>query len=214
MKKKGDEVPEVKRTGSYCHHCANATSFYLYRVEEYERLGEVNGYFHFATCDLCNGPAVFLRVDSDEDPEPEFSRLFPESKNALSCELPEEVARSYREVIACEESAVPLACAVMVGRTLEAVCREHFASEKSMSIFNGIRKLYEEGIVSEQLKEWADELRVLRNIGAHAVGEDISVADARESVSFLRAILENLYDLRPRFEQFKARRASSDGDRD
>lgn len=205
VRKKDDSAPEIKRTGSFCHNCGTATSFYLYNPDEFERGGKKE-YFHFATCEMCGAPGVFLRTDLDEDPEPRFNRIFPESRNALSCSLPPSVERSYAEVLTCEEASAPLACVVMVGRTLEAACKEHFSTQKGITIFKGIQQLYEEGLISEQLKEWADELRVLRNIGAHAVTEDVSPVDAREAVNFLRAILENLYDLGPRFNEFKTRR--------
>lgn len=97
----------------------------------------------------------------------------------------------------------------MVGRTLEAVCVEHFPESSKLTIFKGIELLHNEGIISNQLKEWADQLRVLRNIGAHATTEMVSDEDAREALDFLKAILENLYDLSPKFDSFMARRSSN-----
>lgn len=114
--------------------------------------------------------------------------------------------QSYKEALRCEEAEAWLACVVMVGRTLEAISREHFPSDKALTTFSGINRLHDEGIISDQLKTWADELRVLRNIGAHATPNQVSEADAREAVDFLKAILENVYDLTPKFEAFKQRR--------
>lgn len=113
--------------------------------------------------------------------------------------------QSYKEALRCEEAEAWLACVVMVGRTLEAISREHFPSDKTLTTFSGINRLHDEGIISDQLKTWADELRVLRNIGAHATPNQVSEADAREAVDFLKAILENVYDLAPKFEAFKQR---------
>jgi hypothetical protein len=73
-------------------------------------------------------------------------------------------------------------------------------------VYKGIEKLHEQGVISDQIYTWANELRILRNLGAHASGETIKEEDARESLDFLKAILENVYDLTPKFEAFKLRR--------
>lgn len=54
------------------------------------------------------------------------------------------------------------------------------------------------GLISEELLEWSNELRVLRNLGAHATSEKITGQDANEAIDFLQAILETLYHLRPK----------------
>jgi hypothetical protein len=95
----------------------------------------------------------------------------------------------------------------MVGRTLEAVCKEFDPNTKS--VFEGLKSLHVKGIISTELLEWATELRVLRNLGAHATTPKIEVFDALGALDFLQAILEILYDLRPRFEQFKKRRKTA-----
>jgi hypothetical protein len=204
-RKRQDEEQSPLRVGSFCSHCDNPTSFYLYKLAEYRRKGEP-AFFHFGTCELCGGPAIFLRTDGDADPEPSFLKAFPVHKNSVTFELPSLARQSYAEALRCEEAKAWLACVVMVGRTLEAVCKEHFPNDKAASIFKGIEKLYQQGIISEQLKAWADELRILRNVGAHASETVVSETDAKEAIDFLKAILENLYDLSPKFEAFKSRR--------
>jgi Domain of unknown function (DUF4145) len=52
-------------------------------------------------------------------------------------------------------------------------------------------------VISDQLKLWADQLRVLRNIAAHATNDTVTIDDAREAMDFMKAILENVYDLGP-----------------
>jgi hypothetical protein len=92
----------------------------------------------------------------------------------------------------------------MVGRTLEAVCKEFEPTTRT--VYDGLKSLHAKGFISNELLEWATELRVLRNLGAHATNEKIDVLDATGALDFLQAILEILYDLRPKFEQFKKRR--------
>ena len=206
MARKDKEPNEIKNVGSYCSHCENPTAFFLYKAAEFERRGEALTYY-FGTCQYCNGPGIFTTSDSPDEARPEsLRRVFPLHRSMLACQLPVIAQKSYEEALRCEEAKAWLASVVMVGRTLEAVCKEHFPEEKSLSIFRGIDRLYAEGIISEQLKTWANELRILRNIGAHATEIEVSEPDAKEAIDFLRAILENLYDLTPKFTEFKARR--------
>jgi hypothetical protein len=83
------------------------------------------------------------------------------------------------------------------------------ADPNTKSIFEGLKSLHVKGIISTELLEWATELRVLRNLGAHATSQKNEVFDALGALDFLQAILEILYDLRPRFEQFKKRRKTA-----
>ncbi len=199
---------ETERLGGYCIHCESPSSFFLYRSDHFDLRG-VPYVYRFASCDRCSGPAVFWAEHAEGYDEEDLAlhRVFPRHRASLACALPKIAEQSFNEAMRCEEAKAWLAAVVMVGRTLEAVCQEHFSQEKGLTIFKGIELLFKEGLISEQLKSWADELRILRNIGAHATDVDVDEKDAKEAIDFLRAILENLYDLTPKFESFKARRA-------
>jgi uncharacterized protein YutE (UPF0331/DUF86 family) len=95
----------------------------------------------------------------------------------------------------------------MVGRALEAVARDY--DSRVRTIATGIKKMHEAGAISKELFDWANELRLLRNIGAHAFEKDVEEVDAREALDFLQAILETIYHLRPMFQKRKERKRSS-----
>lgn len=206
MAKSVKEKKEREYAGAFCPHCEKSSAFFLYKPEEFQSCGRTVRYY-FGSCYQCKGPAVFLeRTEKRGKGAESLARAYPLHRAALSCQLPTIAEQSYAEALRCEEAKAWLACVVMIGRTLEAVCKEHFQDQKGLSVFAGIAKLHEQGLISEQLKIWADELRILRNVGAHATQVTVAEQDAREALDFLRAILENLYDLSPKFAQFKARR--------
>lgn len=207
-KKKAEE--ERKHEGAYCINCKSPSAFYIYSPDDCQNYFGKPVRFHHASCKRCEAPALFA-IDLDEDGEERgaLNKIFPLHRNALSCTLPAEARRSYEEALVCEESGASLATVVMVGRTLEAVCKEHFPDSKNLTVFNGIERLHKDGVISDQLRSWADQLRVLRNIGAHASSDIVVVADAAEALDFLKAILENVYDLSPKFKQLVARRATN-----
>jgi hypothetical protein len=88
---------------------------------------------------------------------------------------------------------------------LEAVAKEFDPSNKVLA--TALREMLKNGIISQDIFDWANELRIVRNLAAHAQGDRISREDAVEGLDFAQAILEILYELRPKFDEMKKRRA-------
>jgi len=64
------------------------------------------------------------------------------------------------------------------------------------------------GLIDATIAEWADALRVLGNEGAHYTGKQVPRADAEDALAFAEALLDHIYVLRKRFEEFANRRAA------
>lgn len=118
--------------------------------------------------------------------------------------LPSRVGESFREAALCEGVGAWLATAVMVRRTLEAIAKEFDASVKTLVA--GLDTLRTNGLISEELHQWGTELRFIGNIGAHATDDVITRQDAQDAMEFLRAIVETIYLLRPKFQEMQLRR--------
>jgi hypothetical protein len=161
--------------------------------------------YTFAYCDHCNVPSLFIREDFGLGFEfDDYYRIYPANERNLGFDVPDIVKQSYDEAVKCENAKIWIAAVVMVGRALEAVCKDAFPESKT--IHSGLQKMKDNGLISEELLEWSNELRSLRNLGAHATSEKISSEDAIEAIDFLQAILETLYHLRPKFKKMKERR--------
>lgn len=120
--------------------------------------------------------------------------------------LPPLVQESYEEALRCGEAEAWLASAVMVRRTLEAVGRQF--DPKARSPVEALKAMKTQGVISDELFEWGEALRFLGNISAHPTDKDrISEQDARDALDLARAIIETIYDLRPKFTAMKQRRA-------
>jgi hypothetical protein len=190
----------------FCKHCEAHRNFRSLSVTEV-RSDAFPEQFTFAACEACSYPAVYLREDYDLGAgfdDDEYYRVYPPHERAVSFALPGIVKESYEEAVRCEVHKSWIACVTMVGRTLEAVTKEYAPSEKSM--FGGLKRMYDDGAISQEIHDWANELRAIRNIGAHATQQKLSRQDARESLDFLQAILETIYYMRPKFVAMKARR--------
>ncbi|NGM83391.1 DUF4145 domain-containing protein [Paenibacillus sp. 7124] len=94
----------------------------------------------------------------------------------------------------------------MCGRVIESICKDH--NTKSGNLLNGLKILLEKQIIDKKIYDWADALRLHRNIGAHANEEVIIKEDARDLLDFSFAICNYVYILTLKFKSFMARKQS------
>lgn len=194
----------IHHFANYCSHCEDSTTFVIDKVHTLPDEGPPEEYT-FAHCEVCNYPAIFFREDmGDGFDQDAYYRMFPSQDRHIGYFLPPVIRDSYEEAVQCEKSKTAIAALTMVGRTLEAICKEFDPNTKS--IYDGLKSLQSKGIISQELLDWANALRALRNTAAHATTMKIEMQDATDSLDFLQAILEILFELRPRFEKFQKRK--------
>lgn len=156
---------------------------------------------HFGVCAVCDSPALLAEPN---DQTHKIQQLYPIPPGQINITLPGKVEKSYREVKKCAEAGVWLATAVMVRRTLEAIGKEFDPTAKTL--FDGLRQMRDNGVISEEMWQWGDALRFIGNIGAHPTDDDVSAQDGKEAIEFLDAIIEIIYHLRPKFQAMLSRR--------
>ena len=167
--------------------------------------GEPTVFYYFGHCVKCRRPGLVGEEETgpnswDREPIPQ---VYPVAR-AVGAVLPPKVDESFREAMQCEVAGAPLATAVMVRRTLEAIGREFAPDAKPL--FRALHAMKDKGLISDELAQWGDALRFIGNIGAHPTDEVVTGLDAREALDFLVAIVETIYVLRPKFQAMKARR--------
>jgi len=69
----------------------------------------------------------------------------------------------------------------------------------------GIKRLKEKGVIDQRLYDWSQQLHAFRNLAAHPTDITISREDADDLKSFVYAIIEYIYDLTDRYNDFQAR---------
>ncbi len=189
--------------------CETPRSFRIIAIHTRPDSGPPEEYT-LASCERCSTVALYFREDMGDDTgfeADEYYRLWPPHDRHIGYPLPEIVRQSYEEAVRCEAAKAYLAAAVMVRRALEAITKEFEPSSKTL--YAGIKAMSTKGMISQELADWGDQLRVIGNQGAHASAEVIDQQTAAEAIDFLQAMLEILYDLRPKFEKMRLRRASS-----
>jgi len=159
-------------------------------------------------CPSCGGPLVGVTDNiTSEDGKERWSdvvRVHPKPRRLLARSIPQTVRNSIEEAERCLQAGAFLAAAAMSGRALEAVCR--YYSTKDTYIGAGIKELRDKGIIDARLYQWSEELRDQRNMAAHATEAAFSAQDAEDILTFTYAIVDYVFLLTRKFEQFQARK--------
>jgi len=79
---------------------------------------------------------------------------------------------------------------------------------RKIMLAEGIRQLKDKKFIDERLYDWSQQLHAFRNLAAHPEDVAISRQDAEDLRTFVYAIVEYIYDLTDRYEEFKARIAA------
>jgi len=153
----------------------------------------------------------------------EVVRVYPDpGKTFSSHRIPRVVTDSLTEADRALQGGAHTAACVMFGRALEALCRDVLdppqtvgrkgevaskvpAKKKQIMLAKGISELRERNLIDERLYDWSQQLHAFRNIAAHPDEISISVRDAEDLQTFVYAIVEYIYDLADRYDDFKLR---------
>ena len=196
-----------------CHHCKARVNAKVHGEHE---SGDTEGapFWYRITlleCTTCRQTLVGLQDQHTETDGPEWSdaiRIWPAPSRFRSFAIPLIVHVSLEEADRCFQAGAYSATAVMCGRALEGIC-VHFKT-KSKTLFTGLKELRDSKVIDERLFTWGDELRKVRNLGAHASTEKVSRDDAEDVLNFVHAICDYVFVLSRRFENFISRRPAPD----
>lgn len=141
-----------------------------------------------------------------EDRWSEVVRIYPKpAKTFLSYRIPRSAKESLSDADRSLQANANIAACAMFGRALEAVCRDVLGTKVMLAA--GIKMLKDKGTIDDRLYDWSQQLHVFRNLASHPDESPISISrqDAEDLQSFVYAIIEYVYDLTDRYEDFKAR---------
>lgn len=158
----------------------------------------------------------FAGIDAEDDRWSDVIRVYPKpSKSFSSYRIPRVVTDSFLEADRSLQANANIAACVMLGRGLEALCRDLVAADAAKSgtvssstklmLGEGIRQLRDRKLIDERLFDWSQQLHAFRNLAAHPEDISISREDAEDLQTFAYAIVEYVYDLTDRYDEFKRR---------
>jgi hypothetical protein len=154
---------------------------------------------------------AFEGFDAEDDEWSDVVRVYPQpARTFTSYRIPTTVTQSLSEGDKSIQAGASMAACVMFGRALEAVCRDILIDPKDtkpkrLMLGEGIKQLKVQNVIDQRLFDWSQQLQAFRNIAAHPAGIPISREDAEDLQVFVHAIIEYIYDLAERYEEFKSR---------
>ena len=135
---------------------------------------------------------------------------YPKRKPKIDDAVPAGVASDYSEAMICFDANAFKAAAAMCRRALQTSVIERGA--KNGRLVDQINQLFESKILPEGIKDWAHEIRLIGNVGAHP-DEDGLATVTREEVDdllkFMEAYLNYVYVMPLRVAKRRNARKSS-----
>lgn len=184
-----------------CGHCGNKTSLvsrggYEHKEPawdfENDKWVSKKTSWQVFECLTCSKPTLIeydFGLDETDIDNWKDIVIYPTSDTPLT-NLPQKIERAYTAAIKVK-NIEPNACAVLVGRTLEAACNHEEAQGRSLA--QKLNYLAENGRIPNTLAVMARQLKELRNLGAHDAEDEVTEQDVPIILDFLEAILEYLY---------------------
>lgn len=165
---------------------------------------------------------AFAGYQGDEDDVySDVVRVYPHPpKTFTSYRIPRVLNQSLLEADRSFQAGANMAACVMLGRALEALCRDVLETDKGdkkdgakpkrrVMLGSGIKELKERKIIDDRLYDWSVSLQAMRNLAAHPEDITVSRQDVEDLQAFVYAITEYVYDLTDRYNEFKEREAEN-----
>ena len=194
-----------------CPRCGRESSLNLVAGPHVgKQLRDYNAWFSAAClyiCPTCRG--FCLRIAAAEQSDGSGNSIdierFPFGTAKGLDGLPEEVAADRGEAWSGFHGSLNKAAALLARSALETAVKNLGAAGKDLYV--KIDNLAEAGRITNDLAQWAHEVRITGNEAAHEMGP-VSEEDAKDGLFFLDAFLEAVYSVPARHQ---ARRAAREG---
>jgi hypothetical protein len=172
------EDREVRRSVQ-AHHllfrCVGCSSSTYFLAELYEP----------GAVDIAKGESVKVKG------EIRIRHQYPVSTATSSDAVPQRVRDAAIEAESCLSVGAWNATGTMTRRSLDAMVADK--GGEGGDLYGRLKDLKQKHVLTPDLWEWAEELRVVGRHGAHPEWEEVTQEDAEYAVRFLREILRYLY---------------------
>jgi len=182
----------------YCPHCKQYTSLtpapvkisYTYRglrkedivIAGWER--SPNDFWWIGVCNCCKNPVLVHNHGETVYPHP-----LPSPTDER---IPEHIRKDIDEAKLCFSVNAYRACAVMARRAVQNACIDKGA-DKSKKLIDQIKELADKGVITNDLKEWADVVRWVGNDAAHPDKNEVTKEDAKDILQLAEQFMHVIY---------------------
>lgn len=135
-------------------------------------------------CNNCNNPVLVLNDGQKIYPTP--------LPKPTDIRIPEIIRNDLDEAKICFSVNAYRACAVMARRALQVCCIDKGANKDNLLV-NQIEELFNQGIITKDIKDWATAIRWVGNDGAHPNADFVNQEDARDILDLVEQFLQVVY---------------------
>lgn len=119
---------------------------------------------------------------------------WPLPQSNPSKDIPNEITDIFSEAVTTYYAKAPRATVVMLRRTVEAFT-VHFGEDKG-NLAHRLQVLKDKNILQPSLSEWAKEIRLIGNQGAHYdPANRVTMEDAKQLMDFVEELMKYLFVL-------------------
>ncbi|MEA5507367.1 DUF4145 domain-containing protein [Halotia wernerae UHCC 0503] len=166
--------------------------------------------YMFLKCPQCSNPFVISFI-YDNEYRNESVILYPKHNKLINSEIPISIKNAFDEALRCFENGIFTACVIMCRKTIEGICKEHNVENKNLKAQLIVMK--EQGLIDQNLFDWADMLRLYGNDAAHDLDVTFCSEDAQDVIDFTYVIIEYVFTYRKKFELLRERNNNIDKNR-
>jgi hypothetical protein len=147
-------------------------------------------------CEACKRFGVVIGARHAQGNPFQLAAFYPIGKpdDEVDKNVPTAIAEDFAEALRCHWIKAHRACVVMCRRAIQSSALELLA--KGGRLIDQIDDLFTKGKITESLKDFAHEVRLTGNDGAHPDKDglkDVSEPDANDIVEFTREYLHHVY---------------------
>ncbi len=182
-----------------CPHCAKESYFRPITSPYSEKSGSYQTICDAAQCEACKGFVLVVgqRNLSLGNAGYNLKDFFPLGRPNDHCDpsIPGNIADDFKEALRCRWTKGHKATVTMCRRAIQASCLEKGADKKK-KLTAQIDELATKGVITQPLKEFAHEVRLEGNDGAHPDSdglENVQPKDADDIIEFTREYLHHVY---------------------
>ncbi len=147
-------------------------------------------------CIGCHKYGIVIGWRGDANSPFKISEFYPAGVPNVSVDpnIPAAIAEDLREALRCQWVRAYRGAVVMCRRAIQATCVDKKMADAKLQL--QIDEMASKGLITEPLKQWAHEVRLGGNDGAHPDKDglkDVAEQDADEIIQFTREFLHHIY---------------------
>jgi Domain of unknown function (DUF4145) len=190
----GPQFTQVGASGD-CPHCAKVSYFKPVGSAYFE--DNNNAICTAAQCEACKSFVLITGVRNSVQRPFALQAFYPLGKpnDSVDPAVPEKIQKDFKEALRCRWIGAHKATVTMCRRSIQTSCLDQGADRKKKLVAQ-IDELALKGIITEPLKQFAHEIRLEGNDGAHPDPdglEDVTPNDADDIIEFTREYLHHVY---------------------